>query len=104
MGDSGVHTRTSGKPAGNPPSAYTPATPYAGKKETKQATIERLRSQRDVLLAKKSAAAEVEEQLREEVVALRQQLAKAQQTSRAGLNQTSLQALTAKVSAMQTAA
>ena len=68
-----MSTRASGKPAARQ-SASTPATPYEGKKETKQETRDRLRTQRDVLLSKKAASAVLESDLREQVLNLQNQV------------------------------
>ena len=104
MSGSGVHTRASGKPTAKPPSAPTPATPHVGKKDNKQDTIDRLRAQRDVLLAKKSAAAAVEAQLREEATTLHRQLLEARNAPQGTADQAAITSMAARVSAMQTAA
>ena len=101
-----MSTRASGKPAAKQ-SAPNPATPYEGKRETKQDTIDRLRKQRHVLLSKKSTAAVVESDLREQVSNLQNQVGALKASDASVAKQTpafDVNSLSKRVQKMQTAA
>ena len=103
-----MSTRTSGKPPAKQP-APTPATPYAGPKETKQDTIKRLRMQRGVLLTKKSSAEAVESDLRAQLAQLHGQVSELKASNASNSKDSSSsasnsKALSKRVQEMQTAA